>query len=36
MSQVLIKNGTIVTTSNEYVGDILIEDQKIEIGRAHV
>lgn len=34
MRQVLIKNGTIVTTSNEYVGDILIEDQKIAaIGR---
>ncbi len=30
----LIKNGTIVTASNEYVGDILIEDEKIaEIGK---
>ena len=29
MRTTLIKNGTIVTTSNEYVGDILIKDGKI-------
>lgn len=27
----LIKNGTIVTASNEYVGDILVEDEKISM-----
>lgn len=31
MSKTLIKNGTILTTSNEYVGDILIEDGKISM-----
>ena len=35
MKTTLIKNGTIVTTANEYVGDILIEDGKIAaIGTA--
>ena len=34
MSTTLIKNGTIITTSNEYVGDILIEGDKIaQIGK---
>ena len=31
MSTTLIKNGTIVTTANEFVGDILIEDEKIAV-----
>ena len=36
MSKTLIKNGTIVTTSNEYVGDILIEDGKIAMTGANL
>ena len=30
----LIKNGTIITEKNEFVGDILIEDEKILLALA--
>ena len=32
----LIKNGTIITEKNEFVGDILIEDEKISAMGAHI
>jgi len=36
MRKILIKNGTVVTTSNEFVGDILIEGDKIAMIGAHL
>ena len=32
----LVKNGTIVTSTNEFAADILIEDEKISMIASHI